>query len=233
MSFSLSATAFRPDYLDFQLGIRVGNLEENERISKILKLALEDRHKQSFVTEKYGRGSYWQWLGFLTRSNRLAKPISSHISFGCSKFFIMVDREEKLFKCGMQVERGMIKASPEYPDSQLRPDWDWFRLLAGLKSKSLLQTELKRLVCEEEFCIEGGAWDEGLKKFSKNNFPEMQRIKQILEKASPNFWGGFQVYYSMNEQEVKGSRGVELVEAMLAIFEEVIPLMNCCMQVPI
>lgn len=37
----------------------------------------------------------------------------------------------------------------------------------------------------------------------------------------------------MNEQEVKGSRGVELVEAMLAIFEEVIPLMNCCMQVPI
>ena len=43
---------FRPEYLDFQRGIRVGNLEENERITRVLKLALESRYSQPFVTER-------------------------------------------------------------------------------------------------------------------------------------------------------------------------------------
>ena len=80
-----SAIGFLPEYLDFSRGIRVGNLEDNQRITRILKLAIEDMYQESFVTERYGRGVYWQWIGFLSRANRAAKPVSSNISFGCSK----------------------------------------------------------------------------------------------------------------------------------------------------
>ena len=141
-----TALAFRPEYLDFRRGIRVGNLEDNERITRILKLALESRYAQPFVTERWGRGVYWQWIGYLPRANREAMPLSSRVSFGCSKFFLSVDTEEKLFKCGMQVERGYMKAPRDYRECQLQSDWDWHRLLRSLQPRSPMERELKRLV---------------------------------------------------------------------------------------
>jgi len=36
-----AAIGFRAKFLDFQRGIRVGKLEEHERITRLLKLALE------------------------------------------------------------------------------------------------------------------------------------------------------------------------------------------------
>jgi len=105
--FPRTAIGFQPEYLDFEKGIHVGNLNENQRITRILKLALEARFQEPFVTERFGRGVFWQWIGFLPRANRTAKPISSKVSFGCSKFFLTID--EQLFKCGFSVERGMIQ----------------------------------------------------------------------------------------------------------------------------
>jgi len=61
----VAAIGFRPEFLDFQRGIRVGNLEDNERITRILKLALESRYGQPFVTERWSRGVHWQWIGYL------------------------------------------------------------------------------------------------------------------------------------------------------------------------
>jgi hypothetical protein len=118
------AVGFRPEFLDFERGIHVGNLQDNERITRILKLALEARYGQPFVTERWGRGVYWQWIGYLPRANRAAKPLSASVSFGCSKFFLTVDTDERLFKCGTQVERGYVRAPREYRYCQLRPDWD-------------------------------------------------------------------------------------------------------------
>src|SRR5579884_1804563 len=128
-----AAIGFRPEYLDFRRGIRVGNLEDHERITRILKLELEARYGEAFVTERYGRGVYWQWIGYLPRANRLAKPLSSHVSFGCAKLFVMIDTEDKLFKCGLQVERGRIEPTDRSSDYSLRSDWDWHRLVKGLK----------------------------------------------------------------------------------------------------
>ena len=45
-----SVIGFRPEFLDFKRGIRVGNLEDNERITRLLKLELEYRYQQDFVT---------------------------------------------------------------------------------------------------------------------------------------------------------------------------------------
>jgi len=35
----------------------------------------------------------------------------------------------------------------------------------------------------------------------------------------------------MDENDVRSSTGVDLVESMMAVFEEVTPVMNCCMQI--
>ncbi len=224
------AIGFEPKFLDFERGIRVGNLEDNERITLILKLALEARYPQPFVTERWGRGVYWRWIGFLPRANRTAKPISSHVSFGCAKFFVEVDTDERLFKCGLQIERGFLKAPREYRDCELRPDWDWHRLLKALKRKSPMERELKRLVLREGFWIHAGSWEVEPAFFSKANFPSMPKLRQLLQAASRNHWAGFQVFYPMSEREVQSTTGVDLVEAMLAVFKEVTPAMNLCMQ---
>jgi hypothetical protein len=228
--FARSAIGFQPEYLDFQKGIRVGNLEDNQRITRILKLALEARYQESFITERYGRGVYWQWIGFLPRTNRSAKPVSSKISFGCSKFYLTVDADEQCFKCGFSVERGMIRAPSDFPKIGLKPDWDWHRLLKTLKPAGPMALELKRLVFREGFRVEAGSWD-GRQALDKSNFPSMAKLRKRLESAPPASWAGFQVYYPMSEEEVRSSTGVDLIESMMAIFEEVTPAMNLCMQI--
>jgi hypothetical protein len=228
----VGAIGFRAEFLDFQRGIRVGNLEDNERITRILKLALESRYGQPFVTERWGRGVYWQWIGYLPRANRTAKSLSSHVSFGCSKFFLMVDKAEKVFKCGMQVERGYVNAPREYRDCELRSDWDWHRLLAALKPKSAMENELKRLV-KEGFVIHAGSREEDRARFSGDDFPGVLKLRRVLGAAPKNHWAGFQVYYPMAERDMRDATGVDLVEAMLAVFAEVTPAMNLCMEIRI
>ena len=227
----LAAIGFRPEFLDFRRGIRVGNLEDSERITRILKLALEWRYEQPFVTERWGRGVYWQWIGYLPRANRAAKPLSGNVSFGCSKFFLMMDTEEQLFKCGLQVERGYLKAPREYRACQLRSDWDWHRLLKSLKPSGLMARELERLVRQEGFVIHAGSWEADAALFSRDDFPRVARLRRALEASPPNRWAGFQLYFPMGKTEVRGSSGVDLVESMLAVFREVTPAMNLCMQI--
>jgi hypothetical protein len=225
------ACAFRPEFLDFERGIHVGNLTDHERITRILKLALEARYGQPFVTERWGRGVYWHWIGFLPRANRLAKPVSSDVSFGCSKFFLLVDTGERAVKFGLQVERGYEKAAREYRHFQLRPDWDWHRLLAALKPRSALARELERLVCREGFLLHAGSWEGEPVLFSKADYPGALKLRRVLEAAPKNRWAGFQLFYRMTETEVQGSTGLDLVESMLAVYREVVPAMNFCMQI--
>ncbi len=228
--FPRTAIGFQPQYLDFEKGIHVGNLEDNQRITRILKLALEARYREPFVTERFGRGVYWQWIGFVPRSNRDAKPISSKVSFGCSKFFLTVDGEARLFKCGFSVERGMVRPPADSPGIGLKSDWDWHRLLGSLTRSGRMERELKRLVQREGFCIDAGNWENRL-LVDRDRFPGMERLRKVLEGAPPAEWAGFQVYYPMSEKEVRASSGVDLVESMMAIFDEVTPAMNCCMQI--
>jgi hypothetical protein len=224
-----TAIGFRPEFLDFQRGIRVGNLEERERITRILKIALESRYGEDFVTERWGRGVYWRWIGFLSRSNRAAKPVSSKVSFGCAKFFLSMNPEEGLFQCGMGVERGYVKAPREFRQGQLAEDWDWHRLLRALRPKGPMERELARLL-GEGFQIRGGNWDAEFARISGSGFAGVTKLRRALEAAPGKEWAGFQLFYPMREAEVRGSTGLDLVESMLAVFKEVTPVMNLCMQ---
>lgn len=225
------AVGFRPEFLDFRRGIHVGNLEDHERITRLLKVELESRYAQPFVTERWGRGVYWQWIGYLPRANREAKPLSSHVSFGCSKFFLSVDTDEKLFKCGLQIERGYVKAPRDFPECRLRSDWDWHRLVAALRPKSAMERELRRLLSREGFMLRVGSWEQEPVVFSRTNFPEMRKLRKVLETAPGNHWAGFQLYYAMTESETRSTTGLDLLESMLAVFSEVTPIMNLCMQI--
>lgn len=229
-AYPRTAIRFKPEYLDFARGIRVGNLEDNERITRILKLALEARYQEPFVTERFGRGVFWQWIGFVARSNRSAKPLSPKVSFGCSKFFLTIDAADQLFKCGFSVERGMVDPPDNFPKIKLMPDWDWHRLLAALQPAGPLERELKRLVMREGFVIEVGNWDNRMQA-CRGSFPTMAALKKAMREAPPDAWAGFQVYYPMSEKEVRAATGADLIEAMMAVFNEVVPAMNVCMQI--
>jgi len=228
-----AAIGFRSEFLDFQRGIRVGNLEENERITRLLKLALETRYGEAFVTERWGRGVYWQWIGYLARANRAAKPISSDSSFGCSKFFLMIDTGQSLFKCGLQVERGYRRAPREHRRCLLRSDWDWHRLLKALAPNGPLESDLERLVRREGFRLHAGSWEAEAEQISGSGFPGAARLRSLLEAAPANRWAGFQIYHPMGKQEVRSATGADLVGSILAVFREVTPAMNLCMQIPL
>jgi len=230
-SWAKGPVGFRSSFLDFDRGIRVGNLEPHERITRILKAGLGARFRTEFVTERWGRGVHWQWIGYLARENRSAKPISSGVSFGCSKFYISVDTEARRFACGMQVERGYLRPPAGARACRLQADWDWHRLLAGLAPRKPLFTELRRLAADG-FEIHAGSWSDP-QVFAAGRLPPAHRLRAILEEATGSQWSGFQVYYALGEADVRATAGGDLVDVMFAVFDEVAPAMSLCSQVPL
>jgi hypothetical protein len=221
--------AFRSEWIDFEHGIRVGNIQPHERITQILKFHLEQRYQTSFVTNRWGRGVYWQWICWLPRANREAKPISHDVNFGCAKLFISVEQESKVFKSGLQIERGYAVGPEPYPGCLLKDDWDWHRLLAQCAKSSVLDNELQRLLKREGFVAEVGDFECNV-VFTKKNFKSVRQIRDAAKNYSKREWAGFQLYYPMPEKEVRACTGFELVKAVCGVFEEVMPAMNCCMQ---
>ena len=212
--------AFRPEWIDFERGIRVGNLEPHERITQILKYGLEQKYETAFVTDRWGRGVFWQWICWVPRADREAKPISHDVNFGCAKLFITVDRGGKVFQSGLQVERG----------SQPARDYDWHRLLEGCRPGTVLDREMTRLVRREGFTarVIGSA---GAASFDARSFRSAAQVREAARKTPRGDWAGFQLYYPMSHAEVRACSGMELVTAILGVFGEVTEAMNQCMQV--
>lgn len=224
--------AFRTEWIDFERGIRVGNLEPHERITQILKYQLESRFATPFLTDRWGRGVYWQWICWLPRANRQAKPRSSAYNFGCAKLFIGLDRERRLFQAGLQVERGIASGAADYPGNRLQPDWDWHRLVRGLRKGSVLAGELERLLRREGFTVELGDWERNL-RYDGQSYKGPAQLRAALARQPANRWVGFQLYYPFPEKELRACSGYELIGAVTAAFLEVVPAMNQCMQVPL
>ncbi len=224
--------AFRNEWIDFERGIRVGNIEPHERITQILKYHLEQRYRTPFVTDRYGRGVFWQWICWVPRANREAKPISSGTNFGCAKLYIMAEEKPREFQCGLQIERGYVRAPKEDSQFILQRDWDWHRLVAQFRCGSALDDQLVRLVCKEEFSVAIGNWEKRT-RFDRKNFKSARQLRDALRHCSDGEWAGFQLYYPMTEREVRACSGQELTDAMVATFAAVVPSMNLCMQVPL
>jgi hypothetical protein len=227
-----TGAAFRPEWIDFDRGIRVGNLEPHERITQIFKYHLEQRHGQPFTCDRWGRGVFWQWICWVPRKNRDAKPVSHNVNWSCAKFFISVDQDARVFKAGAQVERGPAAGPEEFPGCVLKPDWDWHRFAAGLRAGGPLDVALRRLLGREDFTARVGDWDR-MQTFDRKNFRSAAQVRDALRKVRPRDWVGFQLYYAFPEKEVRGMNGLELVQAVAAVFAETTPVMNTWMQVPL
>jgi hypothetical protein len=224
--------AFRTEWIDFEHGIRVGNLEPHERITRILKYHVERDWGTGFVTDRWGRGVYWQWICWLPRANRAAKPVSSSYNFGCAKLFISVDRTAREFQSGLQIERGIVSGTAEYPGTLLQSDWDWHRLLAQCRKGTDVDHELARLVRREGFVVEAGDFERS-RRLDAHSFRGAADVRAAFRAAPPERWASFQLYYPMPEKELRACSGPELVLAVRAAFQEVVPVMNACMQVPL
>ena len=223
--------AFRTQWIDFDRGIRVGNLEPHERITQILKFNLSRRHQQPFTVDRWGRGEFWQWICWVPRANRDAKPLSSHANFGCAKFYITVDRDARAFESGMQIERAPIRPTGDYPSQRLEEDWDWHVLIRNLRKGGPLERELRRLVCQDGFAIHAGSFEQ-MRVFDGARFKGAAPLRRACKGFDETKWGGFQVFYPMPECELRGVVGPELIGAVLAVFDELAPAMNLCMGVP-
>lgn len=223
--------AFRTEWIDFTRGIRVGNLEPHERVTQILKYHLEQRYGTPFITDRWGRGEYWQWICWLPKANRAAKPISNTVNFGCAKLFITADNNPAVFKSGLQIERGYAAGPEPYPGCLLQPDWDWHRLVRQCRAGSILDRELKRLL-RDGFVAEIGDWEANA-VFNAGNFRSAQQIRDAIQDYPTRAWVGFQFYYPMPGRELQSCSGYELIKAVCGIFSEVVPAMNACMQVPL
>jgi hypothetical protein len=222
--------AFRPEWIDFDRGIRVGNLEPHERITRILKHRLEEKYGTGFVTDRWGRGVYWQWICWLPRADREAKPVSSASNFGCAKLYISADRSRRVFQCGLAIERGFITGTPSFPGILLQKDWDWHRLMKQCSADTDLDRELRRLVAREGFSVAIGGPGGGT-TWTRKELGSARQIRDAARKAPRDEWSGFDLYYPMPESEVRAASGYELVQGILGAFAEVVPLMNMCMQI--
>jgi hypothetical protein len=224
--------AFRSEWIDFGRGIRVGNIEPHERITRILKFHLEQRYRTPFVTDRWGRGVYWRWICWLPRANRQAKPISHDVNFGCAKLFITTDSDTRIFRSGLAVERGYVTGPEANAAWGLRSDWDWHRFTKQCDAGTEMDKELNRLLRSEGFAA-AVLGNEVEIQFSSKNFRSAKQIKEAMKEFSRDHWAGFQLYYPMPEHEVRACSGYELVKAICGVFAEVTPAMNACMQVPL
>ena len=225
--------AFRREFLDFERGIRMGGLEPHERITQILKYHLVQRHGCDFLIDKWGRGRFWQWICWIARPNLDAKPISGGLSFSCAKFFISLERDERTLEAGIQIERAYVSRGRRRPDEvYAAEDWDFYRLVGGLRKGTPLAAELARLVTKEGFSLHVGGSESGARTFRGRRWGGVAAVCRACRKIPDDSWGWFQAYYAIPEKELREMDGGEIVATVLAIFGEVAPLANLVMTEP-
>ena len=223
--------AFKRAFLDFERGIRMGNLEPHERITQIVKFHLRERHGQDFLIDKWGRGRYWQWICWLVRANRDAKPRSSGYSFSCAKFFVSLDREERELHAGLQIERASVhRGRGPVKDVCLADDWDWHRMVKGLRKNAPLAKELERLVAKEGFTAYVGGSEAEDATFRGRKWGGVAAVRRVIRALPDDSWGWFQVYYPASEKDLNAIRGGEIIATVMAVFDELVPAMNLVMQ---
>jgi hypothetical protein len=127
----------------------------------------------------------------------------------------------------MQVERGPKHPNETWPLT-VEHDWDWHVLLKAL-SEAALPRHLHRLL-REGFRLRVGAYASPTEY--EHNTWDLTACRRTAQRFHANAWGGFQLFWPMSEQEVQATPGPELIEAIMAVFAEVTPVMNVCMYAP-
>ena len=219
---------FRSAYLDFDRGIRVGHLAVEARLTQIIKSRLTARYGVRMLCDRWGRGLYWQWLCWVPEPNKKAKPLSAGHNFGSTKFYVTLDRAQRLFHAGVQVER-----APKHPDAQwpltVETDWDWHVLLKALREEALPR-HLHRLFSAKGFVF---AWARMRRARNTPRPPGTStRVDARRNGLVPMRGAGSSCFGRCPSRKFRATPRPELVEAIMAVFAEVTPVMNLCMYAP-
>ena len=98
------------------------------------------------------------------------------------------------------------------------------------RAGTVLDHELRRLSGEGFVATVIGEQASGL---AEHNVTSATEVRVALRKCSSRYWAGFQLHYPMPKREVRACTGFELVQSVTGVFEEVVPAMNACMDVPL
>ena len=171
---------------------------------------------------------FWQWICWIPEPNRRAKPLSAGQNFSSGKFFVAIDREERVFQSGIQIERAPSHPGPDEWPIRIESDWDWQVLMKELRGEKF--PRLLRRWLKEGFRIRAGAFSH-LVEFDRSSFDIRKCLRQAGASARTS-WGGFQLFWPMKEKEVQVMPGPEIVESVAAVFDELTSAMNLCMYSP-
>ena len=227
---SRPGSSFRTRWIDVERGIRVGHLEEHERITWILKQRLGERYNDRFIIDRWGRGVYWQYIWFVPERNWKAKSIGGPGHFASAKYFIAVDQDRRIFQAGLFIESGHQRDND--PRHVRTREWDWHRFMRHLARDKAFRTTLTRLIRKDGFEARVGFG----KEVTLFDAARMKRIGQVLgaiRRKAPGDWTVVSVYYPMDEKELAATPGPALIDALLTVFDELAPLLNACLKIPL
>jgi len=176
-----------------------------------------------------GRGVYWQWICWLSRANREAKPTSSAYNFGCAKLFISVDKPGRVFQSGLQIERGQAVGRRSTP----APCWrttgtgtdSWHRPAEGPRSRTSSGVSLSRGLRHR------GRRLRPLNADRRASWKGAAALRAAARRATPGRWlpSSSTTPCRSRGRVVHGSRARA---GHLGTFTEVLGVMNAAMQVP-
>ncbi|MDP3981306.1 MAG: hypothetical protein Q8Q33_07840, partial [Chlamydiota bacterium] len=195
---NISPCAFQPSFIDFKKGIRVGHLDENARLSRILKNALHEIFGEVFLVDRWGRGVYWEYIWFTPQRSWKKKNIKGRGHFESAKFFVGLDSKLKEFRAGIHIESGYTR-SVEEPRYQRNDQWDWNRMMKTLKGNTHLHAILKQLINEEQFRLQIG-FSEDRSIYDCWDGPK-NILKEIQKRLCEN-WVVVQFFHAYSKQDL-------------------------------
>ncbi len=228
VSRSRLGSAFQTNWIDMDRGIRVGHLEEDERITWILKQRLKESFGERFLIDRWGRGVYWQYVWFVPEGNWRAKNIGGSGHFASAKYFISVDQDRRVFQAGLFLESGHQKDSdPRFVRTR---QWDWPRFTRRLARDTQFRLALSRLIRKDGFELAVGFGEDRV-IFDSARFRGPGSILSEIRRRPAGGWTVVSLYYPMLEDELQRTRGPAVVDATMAVFNELLPIMNGCLKV--
>lgn len=223
-------SAFRAEWVEAGRGIRVGHLRPEERLTQILKFRLREIFGQDFLVDRWGRGSVWSTVWFVPRPNRIAKGYPGAGHFSSAKFYVGTHAGADDVRAGFHIESGLGR-SPDHPEYERAPNWDWNRFLAALRGNDALDAELRRLVRRDGFRVSLGFFERDA--LAPETFQGSRTLLRAVRRMDRDAWIGVLVDYGWSDEEIQSTGGPGFVDAVVAVCLELAGVMNAALEIPL
>ena len=221
-------SAFQAEWAEAGRGIRVGHLRPEERLTQILKFRLRELFGQDFAIDRWGRGTVWSTIWFVPKPNRLAKGYPGAGHFSSAKFYVGTHSSAEDVRAGFHIESGLAR-SPDHPEHQRARNWDWHRFMRALRADAKLDAELRRLVRRDGFRVSLGFFERDV--LDPKTFRGSGSLLGAIRHMDRQGWIGVLVDYGWTNDDIAAMGGPGFVDAVVAVFLELVGVMNAALEV--